>query len=106
MFVQFVHIRIKPGRINDFLDVFRVNFEGTRAEPGNYRFDVLQDPEDDHHFVIYEAFESEAALDEHRKTAHYRETVAGLKDLMTTGTREKDYFRMVMPDHAAALAGA
>ena len=63
MFVQFVHIRIKPGRVNEFLDVFRVNFEGTRNEPGNFRFDVLQDPDDENHFVIYEVFESEAAVD-------------------------------------------
>lgn len=105
MFVQCVHIRIKPGKIQEFLDVFRINFEGTRAEPGNFRFDVLQDPEDDHHFVIYEVFEDEAAVDAHRQTEHYRRTVEGLADLMTTGARAKDYYRMVMPDHAAVLAG-
>ena len=105
MFVQFVHIRIKPGRLQEFFEVFRVNFDGTRAEPGNYRFDVLQDAEDDHHFVIYEAFEDEDAVNAHRQTEHYRFTTAGLKDLMTTESREKDFFRMVMPDHAAALAG-
>lgn len=105
MFVQLVHIRIKPGRIQEFFDVFRINFEGTRAEPGNYRFDVLQDPEDENHFVIYEAFEDEAAVDAHRQTQHYRDTVEGLNGLMTTATREKQYFRMVMPDHAAAMAG-
>lgn len=105
MFVQLVHIRVMPGRVADFLEVFRVNFDGTRSEPGNYRFDVLQDVEDDHHFVIYEAFESAAAVDEHRKTEHYRTTVAGLAEL-TIGGRDKDFFRMVMPDHADALAGA
>ena len=105
MFVQFVHIRIKPGRVKEFFDVFRTNFTGTRAEPGNFRFDVLQDPEDENHFVIYEAFEDAAAVDAHRNIEHYRKTVEGLKDLMTTDTRKKDYFRMVMPDHAAVLAG-
>ncbi|MDV7143990.1 antibiotic biosynthesis monooxygenase [Tropicimonas sp. TH_r6] len=105
MFVQLVHIRIKQGRLKEFFEVFQVNFDGTRAEPGNYRFDVLQDPEDEHHFVIYEAFENETAVDAHRQTEHYRVTVEGLKDLMTTGTREKNFFQMVMPDHDAALAG-
>jgi autoinducer 2-degrading protein len=105
MFVQLVHIRVKPGRVEDFLRVFRVNFDGTRSEPGNYRFDVLQDAGDDHHFVIYEAFESEAAVDDHRRTEHYRTTVAGLAEL-TIGGREKDFFRLVMPDHAQVLAGA
>ncbi len=105
MFVQLVHIRIKPNRIDEFLEVFRGNFEGTRNEPGNYRFDVLQDPQDAHHFVIYEAFEDEAAVDAHRRTDHYKATVEGLSQLMTTGTREKEFFRMVLPDHAAALNG-
>lgn len=106
MFVQLVHIRIKPGRTQDFFDVFRINFEGTRAEPGNFRFDVLQDPEDENHFVIYEAFENEAAVAAHRQTEHYRRTVEGLKDLMTTADRKKDYYRMVMPEHADVLSGA
>ena len=106
MFVQFVHIRVKSGRTADFLKAFKTNFDGTRAEPGNFRFDVLQDPEDDHHFVVYEVFENEAAVDEHRRTEHYKATVESLKELMTTGTREKEFFRMVMPDHAAALDGA
>ena len=105
MFVQLVHIRIKPGMTDRFLDVFRGNYEGTRREPGNYRFDVLQDPGDEHHFVIYEAFEDEAAVDAHRQTDHYKATVEGLRDLMTTGTREKEFFRMVMPDHQAAMNG-
>ncbi len=98
MFVQLVHIRIKPGHVEEFLDVFRINFEGTRKEPGNRRFDVLRDPDDENHFVIYEAFEDAAAVDAHRKTDHYKATVQGLKDLMTTGTREKQFFEMIMPD--------
>lgn len=106
MFVQFVHIRIKPGRTAEFFEVFRENFDGTRAEPGIFRVDVMQDREDENHFVIYEAFADQAALDPHRKTAHYARTVEGLKELMTTGKREKDFFRMVMPDHDAALGGA
>lgn len=105
MFVQLVHIRVKPGRVADFLEVFRINFEGTRREPGNYRFDVLQDANDDHHFVIYECFTSAEAVDDHRKTEHYRRTVEGLADLMVGG-RDKDFFQMVMPDRDAVLAGA
>ena len=45
MFVQFVHMNVKPGRVDDFLDAFRINYEGTIREPGNVRFDVLQSPE-------------------------------------------------------------
>ncbi|SDX11947.1 antibiotic biosynthesis monooxygenase [Roseicitreum antarcticum] len=97
MYVQMVHIHVKPDRIGDFLDAFRINFEGTRTEPGNLRFDVLQDPDDETRFSIFEIFTDAAALDAHRETAHYRETVALLDDIMT-GARSKSLYRLVMSD--------
>lgn len=42
------------------------------------RFDVLQSTQDPARFTLYEAYESEEAAAEHKKTAHYlkwRETV-------------------------------
>ena len=96
MFVQLVHIKVKPGRVDDFLEVFRINYEGTIREPGNFQFDVLQDPKDSTSFLIYEVFRSEAAVAEHRRTPHYKESVLKLEDLLA-GPRNKDFFRMVMP---------
>ncbi|STW48116.1 Autoinducer 2 (AI-2) modifying protein LsrG [Klebsiella pneumoniae] len=45
MNVTLVEINIKPERVDEFLEVFRANHEGALREPGNLRFDVLQDPE-------------------------------------------------------------
>lgn len=45
MNVTLVEINIRPERVAEFLDVFRANHEGALKEPGNLRFDVLQDPE-------------------------------------------------------------
>lgn len=45
MNVTLVEINIKPERVDEFLEVFRANHEGALQEPGNLRFDVLQDPE-------------------------------------------------------------
>lgn len=95
MLVQLVHIQVKPDRIEDFLDAFRINFEGTTKEPGNLRFDVLQNPDDATKFTIFEVFTDEAAVDAHRKTPHYAKTVALLDDIMT-GPRSKDFYNMVM----------
>ncbi|QGZ34711.1 antibiotic biosynthesis monooxygenase [Stappia indica] len=97
MFVQLVHIQVKPDRIEDFLDAFRINYEGTTREPGNLRFDVLQDPEDETRFTIVEIFRSAESVDDHRRTEHYKTTVALLEDIMT-GPRSKDIFRLVMSD--------
>lgn len=97
MFVQIVHINVKPDRVEDFLDAFRINYEGTIKEPGNLRFDVLQDPEDETRFTIVEIFRSAESVDEHRRTDHYKKTVALLEDIMT-GPRHKDIYRLMMSD--------
>jgi autoinducer 2-degrading protein len=99
MFVQLVHIHVKPDRIGDFLDAFRINYEGTIREPGNLRFDVLQDPEDETRFTIVEIFRSAESVDDHRRTEHYKKTVALLEDIMS-GPRSKDIYRLVMSDLA------
>lgn len=79
MQVTIVHVRVKPGHINDFIDACRLNHEGSVQEPGNVRFDVLQSAEDPARFVLYEAFTSAEDAAAHKQTRHYlqwRETVA------------------------------
>ncbi|WP_103332022.1 antibiotic biosynthesis monooxygenase [Pseudotabrizicola formosa] len=97
MFVQLVHIRVKPDKIDAFLDAFRINYDGTTQEPGNLRFDVLQDREEPTHFTIVEVFRSAESVDDHRNTDHYRQTVALLDDIME-GPRSKDLYHLRMSD--------
>ncbi|NBN64046.1 antibiotic biosynthesis monooxygenase [Pannonibacter tanglangensis] len=97
MLIQMVSINVKPGHVEEFIDAFRINYEGTRKEPGNLRFDVLRDPDDETRFVIYEVFTSVEALDDHRKTEHYRECVRRI-DPILTGPRTKTYFNVEMAD--------
>lgn len=81
MHVTIVHIVVKPGAVSSFLQASRLNHEGSIAEPGNRRFDVLQDAQDPTRFVLYEAYSSEADARAHKNTAHYlawRETVADM----------------------------
>lgn len=82
MLIQMVSINVKQGHAADFLEAFRINYEGTRQEPGNLRFDVLRNPDDDHSFVIYEVFKSPEALDAHRKTEHYQECVRRIDPIL------------------------
>lgn len=81
MHVTLVHVRVKPESVGAFIEACRLNHEGSTAEPGNRRFDVLQDAAEPSHFVLYEAYASEADAGAHKETAHYlawRETVAGM----------------------------
>jgi len=71
MVVNIVTIHVRPEHIRDFLEATLENHKGSRSEPGNRRFDVLQSAEDAGRFVLYEAFESPEAVEAHRKTVHY-----------------------------------
>ncbi len=79
MHVTLVHVQVLPDNIEGFIEACRHNHEASVQEPGNRRFDVLQDPEDAGHFILYEAYASAADAAAHKQTAHYlawRETVA------------------------------
>ena len=45
---------------------------GSRAEPGNLRFDLLQHAVRGNHYTVIEAWENSAALEAHAKAAHTR----------------------------------
>lgn len=97
MLIQMVTINVKEGHAAEFLEAFRINYEGTRKEPGNLRFDVLRDPENEHSFLIYEVFSSAEALDAHRKTPHYQECVRRI-DPILSGPRTKTFYAAEMAD--------
>jgi Uncharacterized conserved protein len=79
MIVTCVHVHVRPGRVDDFIKASEANHKESVKEPGNLRFDLLQDANDPEKFMLYEAYESEEAAAAHKNTAHYatwRDTVA------------------------------
>lgn len=97
MNVTLVEINIKPERVDEFLEAFRANHEGALKEPGNLRFDVLQDPDTPTRFFIYEAYKDDAAVQAHKKTPHYLACVEKLEELMS-GPRQKRSFIGLLPE--------
>lgn len=71
MIVTCVHVCVKDEFIQEFVEATLKNHAGTRKEPGNLRFDVLQSNEDPSRFMLYEVFESEEASAHHKTTEHY-----------------------------------
>lgn len=79
MYVLVINVSVKPEAVAGFIEATRVNHLGTREEPDNLRFDVLQRNDDPNRFVIYEAYLDEAGFAAHQRTEHYlrwKETVA------------------------------
>ena len=79
MIVTIVHVWVSPQFVDMFIEATKENHESSIKEPGNFRFDVLQDDKDPSKFVLYEAYESDSAAAAHKETLHYlkwRDTVA------------------------------
>ena len=79
MIATCVYVHVKADKVDDFIAASKANHAGSVNETGNLRFDFLQNANDSTLFMIYEAYESEAAAAEHKNTPHYakwRDTVA------------------------------
>ncbi|PHM65006.1 autoinducer-2 degrading protein LsrG [Xenorhabdus stockiae] len=97
MHVTLVEINVKADKIAEFIEVFRDNHLGSVREPGNLRFDVLQDENIPTRFYIYEAYIDEAAVAAHKTTPHYLRCVEKLESLMSE-PRKKTSFIGLMPE--------
>jgi len=90
MHVTLVQVQVKPEHIYAFIAACRANHEASVQEPGNLRFDILQQGDDAGHFVLYEAYRSAADAAAHKETAHYlawRDQVAGWMAVPRIGVR-------------------
>lgn len=101
MIVNVVTVFVKPEHIDAFLAATRANHAGSRTEPGNLRFDVLQSAEDPGRFLLYEVFASDGAVEAHRKTPHYLAWRAQVEPWMLK-PREGRAHRVIEPSDPAA----
>jgi autoinducer 2-degrading protein len=103
MLVVHVHVRIRPGKADEFLAATLVNARASLGEPGVLRFDVLQDQADPEHAVLVEVYTGDDAAAAHKLTPHYatwRDTVAE----MMAEPRQSTRFSAVFPAGARGWA--
>lgn len=82
MIVTCVYIYVKPDEIDRFIDATILNHRESVREPGNLRFDLIQQADDPCRFMLYEAYESEEYANNHKSTAHYLLWRDQVKDIM------------------------
>jgi len=73
MKITSVTVYVKSEHIDDFIEATRKNHEASVREPGNLRFDVLQQRDDPSIFLLYEAYESDESAAAHKETNHYNQ---------------------------------
>src|ERR1700757_770868 len=96
MLVVHVHVRIRPGQVEEVLAATLANARASLGEPGVLRFDVLQDQADPAHVVLVEVYRDAEAPAAHKLTPHYaawRDAVAA----MMAEPRVSDRYSAVFP---------
>jgi autoinducer 2-degrading protein len=71
MIVTCVNVHVKPETVDSFIQATIDNHIEAVKEPGNLRFDLIQQADDPARFMLYEAYESEEASAAHKFTKHY-----------------------------------
>ena len=61
LLVVHVHCHVKPGMAPAFIEATLANARASVQEPGVARFDVVQDREDEHRFVLVEVYRTAEA---------------------------------------------
>jgi quinol monooxygenase YgiN len=69
---------VKPEYKDDVLKAIKTVVDATRKEPGNIFYDVFVDVNNPLKFVFIETWKSQAAIDSHKKAAHFVNFVKAL----------------------------
>ncbi|MHC1695145.1 MAG: putative quinol monooxygenase [Eubacteriales bacterium] len=81
MIAVVVNIDVVPERVEEFIAITKYDRDNTRNEPGNITFELLSVDGSPSKFMLYEVYESKAALDVHKTQDYYfkwRDTVADM----------------------------
>jgi (4S)-4-hydroxy-5-phosphonooxypentane-2,3-dione isomerase len=97
MIVTCVHVLVNPDAVDRFIEATRANHLESVKEPGNLRFDLIQQFDNPCRFMIYEAYESEEASSAHKNTIHYVEWRDTVKDIMAE-PRNGIKYKIIVPE--------
>ena len=101
MVILHVTVQVKSEHLVEFLEVLRHDaVRSEEDEPGCLRFDVVQDREDPNRFYYYEVYKDEAALEEHRKTPHFKLYAEKTKDWLVSAPERRIGKNLIPSDGA------
>lgn len=94
-YVLQVDLRIKSGNVEAFMQRVVVNAAAARKEPGCRQFDVVVDPDDRTHVMLYEIYDDAKAFEAHQQTAPFKVYLAEAVPLLAS--RERHVWTRVDP---------
>ena len=106
MLVVHVHVRIRPGQVEEFLAATLINARASLAEPGVLRFDVIQDEADAAHVVLVEVYRDADASAAHKLTPHYAAWRDVVAEMMAEPRASTRFSAVFPPDDASWVSSA
>ncbi len=106
MLVVHVHVRVRPGQVEEFLAATLVNAQASLAEPGVLRFDVIQDEADAAHVVLVEVYRDADASAAHKLTPHYAAWRDAVADMMAEPRASTRFSAVYPPDGEGWVSSA
>jgi quinol monooxygenase YgiN len=97
MLIVHVFVHVKPESVDAFRAATLDNARNSVREPGVVRFDVIQQEDDPHWFVLLEIYRTPADPARHKETAHYAAWRDAVESMMAEPRRSVKY-RAVFPD--------
>ncbi|WP_134701922.1 putative quinol monooxygenase [Ammoniphilus sp. YIM 78166] len=95
MKVLLARYTVKKGKTKEVLDYLRVMAEKVNeCEPGCRVYSVHQSTEQAESIVLYEVYEDDTALEEHRNTPHFKEIIEG-KVIPLLEKREREFYNLL-----------
>ncbi|USD35101.1 MULTISPECIES: putative quinol monooxygenase [Vibrio] len=83
MYCIIVSNRVKKGREENYITIMNENAKAScQNELGCVQFDVIRDLNDPQLFHLYEIYQSQEALTEHKQTEHYLASRVQLADIV------------------------
>ena len=73
MLILAVHVTIQAGHEDEVVEPLKKLQEATRKEAGCISYFVQRSRENSRHYLIYEQYKDQAALDTHRASSHFKE---------------------------------
>jgi quinol monooxygenase YgiN len=88
MIALVVSLHVHEHKLDDFLVAIATNARATFTDEAGCRyFDVVQDTRDPHHFVFYELYDDEAAVEAHRAAPHFAEWRRAARECVVPGSQ-------------------
>lgn len=91
MIVKLVNLEVKPEMRDQFIDATLENQANSQLEAGVVVFDFYQSKENPNTFILYESYYSEAGMESHMTTQHFKKWAAAVADCFTK-PRERQYY--------------